>query len=90
MMSLKSTLKETQIGINGTFESLDFDTGNFALLVKDSPNVPKQSVIAHSLIPATLVIDGSVLKGEDTLMIQDESATLIKTNANYRVELQDK
>lgn len=87
---LKSTLKETKIGINGAFESLDFDSGKFALLVKDSPDVPKQSVIAHSLMPATLVIEGSILKGEDTLMVQDESATLIKTNANYRVELKDK
>lgn len=87
---LKSTLKETKIGINGSFESLDFDSGKFALLVKGSPDVTKQSVIAHSLMPATLVIEGSILKGEDTLMVQDESAALIKTNANYRVELKDK
>jgi hypothetical protein len=88
---IKSLLKGFKLGINGSYEALDFESGKFALKVSSDEYTTKQSVVSRSLIPATILLDSGLLtQDQNTLMIKDESINLMQVDANYRVEITDK
>jgi hypothetical protein len=86
----KKLTKDISIGINGTYGSLDYESGVFGLTITDTIADESQKLIKNGLIPATLLLDANILTGEDTLMIQDTNYPLKKIDINYRAEIQDK
>lgn len=88
---MKTLLTDLKLGINGSYESLDFTSGKFALKLSGDENSTKQSFVSRSLIPATIVLESGLLtQDQNTLMIKDESINLMQVDANYRVEIMDK
>ena len=88
---MKELLTGLKLGINGSYESLDFESGRFALNASTDEYTAKQSFISRSLIPATIVLESGLLtQDQNTVMIKDESIELMQVDSNYRVEITDK
>ena len=88
---MKELLAGLKLGINGSYEALDFESGRFALNASTDEYTAKQSFISRSLIPATIVLESGLLtQDQNTVMIKDESIELMQVDSNYRVEITDK